>query len=189
MHLWAAAFALTSPDDPRTQADEIERRFWANAAMCGAAAPWPYSFDFEVRPVLVSPKYKNRLRRALMSIAADIDLKSLAARVGTVKDYAPGDWIFREGDAPDFMYVVLRGTVEIIVRNETLEAVGAGKALGILSLVDGERRSASARAREATQLAIIDQKEFRFMVEETPNFCWYVMHELAHRLRATNAVL
>jgi CRP-like cAMP-binding protein len=124
-----------------------------------------------------------------MSAVAEMDFKDFAANVGTIMDYAPGDMIFREGDEPNFMYLVLRGSVEIIVRGVVLEKIGPGKALGILSLLDGEIRSASARACEATQLALIDHKKFRYMMEEMPQFCWYVMGELAHRLRATNAAL
>jgi CRP/FNR family cyclic AMP-dependent transcriptional regulator len=124
-----------------------------------------------------------------MSVAADIDFVDFAATIGTIANYAPGDLIFRAGDAANFMYVVLRGSVEIVVKDEVLEKVGAGNALGILSLVDGKNRSADARACEITRLSLIDQKKFRYMVEEMPHFCWYVMDELAHRLRATNAAL
>jgi len=124
-----------------------------------------------------------------MSMAAEIDFKDFAATVGTIMDYAPGDVIFREGDEPNFMYLVLHGSVEIIVKGAVLEKIGPGKALGILSLLDGRNRSAGARACEATQLALIDHKKFRYMIEEMPQFCWYIMGELAHRLRATNAAL
>jgi CRP/FNR family transcriptional regulator, cyclic AMP receptor protein len=124
-----------------------------------------------------------------MSVATNIDFAAFAATIGTVADYAPGDMIFRTGDAADFMYVVLQGAVEIVVKNDVLEKVGAGKAIGILSLVDGKNRSADARASEITRLSLIDRKKFRYMVEEMPHFCWYVMDELAHRLRATNAAL
>ena len=124
-----------------------------------------------------------------MPITGDIDFKDFASTIGTVTAYALGEMIFRMDDAPDFLYVVLRGTVEISVKNEVLEKVSAGMALGILSLVDGKRRSADARACEATQLALIDQRKFRYMVEEMPNFCWYVMDKLAQGLRATNAAL
>jgi len=124
-----------------------------------------------------------------MSVAADIDFADFAATIGTVADYATGDLIFRVGDAANFMYVELHGSVEIIVKDDVLEKVGPGKALGILSLVDGSTRSADARACETTRLSLIDQKKFRYMVEEMPHFCWYVMNELAHRLRATNAAL
>ncbi len=124
-----------------------------------------------------------------MPPAADIDFVEFAATVGTVADHAPGDVIFRTGDAANFMYVVLQGAVEIVVKGEVLEKVGPGKAFGVLSLVDGKSRSADARASEPTRLSLIDQKKFRYMVEEIPHFCWYVMDELAHRLRATNAAL
>lgn len=124
-----------------------------------------------------------------MSVAADIDFVGFAATVGTVAEYAAGDMIFRAGDAANFMYIVLHGSVEIVVKDEVLEQVGPGKALGILSLVDEKNRSADARASETSRLSLIDQKQFRYMVEEMPHFCWYVMHELAHRLRATNAAL
>jgi CRP/FNR family cyclic AMP-dependent transcriptional regulator len=124
-----------------------------------------------------------------MSVATDIDFVDFAAAVGTIADYAPGDMVFRAGDAANFMYVVLLGTVEIAVKDEVLEKIGPGKALGILSLVDGRNRSADARVCEVARLALIDQKKFRYMVEEMPHFCWYVMNELAHRLRATNDAL
>jgi CRP-like cAMP-binding protein len=56
-------------------------------------------------------------------------------------------------------------------------------------LLDGQPRTITARATETSELALMDQKKFRYMVEEVPNFVWYVMTELAGRLRATNAAL
>lgn len=87
------------------------------------------------------------------------------------------------------MYVVLSGAVDIGTQNKRLERIGAGNALGILSLLDDLPRTVTARASGTTQLAVIDRKKFRFMIEEMPNFCWYVTGELAHRLRTTNAAL
>jgi CRP-like cAMP-binding protein len=124
-----------------------------------------------------------------MSMAAEIDFRAFANSIGTVLDYQNGDAIFREGDGPTFMYVVLRGRVDIIAQDKRLEQVGAGKALGILSLLDDQPRTVTARASGATQLAAIDRRKFRFMIEEMPHFCWYVMGELAHRLRTMNAAL
>ena len=122
-------------------------------------------------------------------MTAEIDFREFAGSVGTIMDYEDGDVIFREGDKPAFMYLVMRGGVEITVQNKELERIGPGKALGILSLLDGQPRTVTARAIGETQLAVIDRKKFRFMIEEMPQFCWYVMGELAHRLRTTNAAL
>jgi CRP/FNR family transcriptional regulator, cyclic AMP receptor protein len=124
-----------------------------------------------------------------MSMISEIDFREFAGSVGTIMDYADGDVIFREGDQPAFMYVVLRGAVDIMVQDRKLERIGAGKALGILSLLDDLPRTTTARASGETQLAVINRKKFRFMIEELPLFCWYVMGELAHRLRTTNAAL
>jgi CRP/FNR family cyclic AMP-dependent transcriptional regulator len=124
-----------------------------------------------------------------MSMTSGIDFREFAGSVGTIMDYEDGDAVFHEGDKPAFMYVVLRGAVDISAQNKRLEQIDAGRALGILSLLDDQPRTVTARASGVTQLAVIDRKKFRFMIEEMPQFCWYVMGELAHRLRTTNAAL
>lgn len=119
----------------------------------------------------------------------EIDFRVFAERVGTVVHYGAGDIIFRENDPSNVMYVVLRGSVEITSRDKVIDTIGAGKALGVIALLDNLPRTATARATVASELALIDRKTFRYMVDEIPNFGWYVMGELAHRLRTTNAAL
>ena len=36
---------------------------------------------------------------------------------------------------------------------------------------------------------MIDRRKFRFMIDEVPNFAWYVMQELVHRLRMVNEAI
>lgn len=117
------------------------------------------------------------------------DFRQFARSVGTVMTYRAGDIIFRENDPPRFMYVVLTGVVEIGSHHKIIEMVHEGHALGIISLLDNQPRTATARATEDCELALLDSRKFRYMVEEAPNFVWYVMAELAHRLRTTNAAL
>jgi CRP-like cAMP-binding protein len=50
-------------------------------------------------------------------------------------------------------------------------------------------RANTARAKEDCELALLDERTFRVMIEETPGFVWYVINEFAARLRATNALL
>lgn len=121
--------------------------------------------------------------------AAKNDFRPFARSIGTVMKYRKGDLIFREGDGPEHMYVVLSGAVEIASHGKVIETVQEGQALGIVSLLDGAARTATAQAVEDCELAVLERKKFRYMVEEAPNFVWYVMGELAHRLRTTNAAL
>jgi CRP/FNR family cyclic AMP-dependent transcriptional regulator len=117
------------------------------------------------------------------------DFRQFARSIGTVMSYKPGDILFRENDPPRYMYVVLSGSVQMTSHNKEIEVVHEGHALGIISLLDNQLRTATARAMEDCELALLDRKKFRYIVEEAPNFVWFVMGELARRLRMTNAAL
>ncbi len=118
-----------------------------------------------------------------------LDISGIARSLGTVMDLSAGDTLFREGDRPRCMYVLLDGQVAVRRRDLVIETVGPGQAIGILSLLDNEMRTVTAEARTACEVVAIDPRKFRFAVEEMPHFAWWVMGELAHRLRMTNAAL
>ncbi len=120
---------------------------------------------------------------------ANADYRHFARLAGVVVPYPAGARIFTEGDTPNHMYALLSGAVEVSAHGHVIEVIQPGDGLGVLSLLDGLPRSATAIATVESELALIDERRFRFMVEETPGFVWYVLNELAQRLRATNAAL
>src|SRR5579862_2728259 len=89
--------------------------------------------------------------------------------------YAAGDVIFHEGDAPDSMYFVAEGSVELTAAGRMLAAVEKDGIFGEMALIDAEPRSATATALTDCALHAIDQKQFTFMVQETPFFAIEVM--------------
>ena len=119
----------------------------------------------------------------------DIDFRSVADQMGTHVICPPGYTIFEKGAAADAMWIVLKGNIAIESDGKPIEVVGPDYAIGILSLIDGLPRSTTAQAQSNAELVRIDEHRFRFLVEEMPYFAWYVMRQLAQRLRATNAAL
>lgn len=117
------------------------------------------------------------------------DMRQISRSLGTVLNFDPGDHIFREGDSAHCMYVLLSGEVEVRRGDRIIETIGPGQALGILSLLDEENRTVTAEAVTACEVAAIDNRKFRFAVDEVPHFAWWIMGELAHRLRMTNAAI
>lgn len=103
------------------------------------------------------------------------------------KRVAAGDYVFKTGDAGDFMYVVIEGEVEILDGSTSLETIGPGSIFGELALIDDEPRSATVVAKTDARLVAVDRRKFEFMVTETPYFALAVMKVLADRLRRTNA--
>lgn len=101
------------------------------------------------------------------------------------KQYEDGQTIFSAGQPGDAMYVVLSGEVEVRQGDYTLARVGPGQPIGEMALIDDSPRSATAIARGSCELAVIDQKRFLYMVQETPQFALTVMRVLVERLRQT----
>jgi CRP-like cAMP-binding protein len=98
-------------------------------------------------------------------------------------DYEPGQTIFREGDQGDSMYVVLEGEVEIRVKDRVIDTTGPGGIVGEMALVDNRPRSASVLAKTACKLVPVNERQFNFMVQETPLFAITVMRMMCDRLR------
>jgi CRP/FNR family transcriptional regulator, cyclic AMP receptor protein len=99
---------------------------------------------------------------------------------------APGDYLFREGDKRDKMYVLLEGEMDIRLGDYVVENAKEGALIGEMALIDDSPRAANALARTACRLAPIDQRRFDFLVQQHPHFARHVMKELAARLRNMN---
>ncbi len=97
--------------------------------------------------------------------------------------YEPGQVIFREGDPGDSMYVILEGEIEIRVHEKAIDTSGAGQIIGEMALVDKSPRSATAVAKTACKVVPVNEKQFSFMVQETPHFAITVMRLMCDRLR------
>lgn len=69
---------------------------------------------------------------------------------------AAGDWIFRQADPGDYAFVIESGWVEVThgigESSEVLARIGPGELLGEMALIDGNPRSASARAATEVRL-------------------------------------
>ncbi|MCB1234724.1 MAG: cyclic nucleotide-binding domain-containing protein [Verrucomicrobiae bacterium] len=94
-----------------------------------------------------------------------------------------GQRIIDEGGKSDRMYVVLEGTVDIVVAGQTVESVGEGGVFGEMSLIDDQAASASAVVRGGAKLASIDERRFLFLVQQHPTFALNLMRVMSGRLR------
>ena len=117
------------------------------------------------------------------------DFRAIARAGGLTLTYRAGDFIFREGDPASCMYVVLKGSVEMATKDKAVATIPEGHPFGMISLIDKQPRANSARAKEDCELALLDERRFRVMVEETPEFVWYVINAFASRLRAAHALI
>ncbi len=104
-------------------------------------------------------------------------------RANEIRAYAPGDVIFAQGDDSSQMFGVVSGAVELRKDGEAVVSVEAGATFGEMGIISKAPRSLSAVATEPTEIAVIDERTFLFLVQETPMFALQVMQSLAARIR------
>jgi CRP/FNR family transcriptional regulator, cyclic AMP receptor protein len=100
--------------------------------------------------------------------------------------FKAGSVVFREGDEARELFVIKSGQVRIQIGNKTVTELGADSIFGEMALIDNEPRSATAIAVTDAELVPVSEKQFLFLVSQTPYFALKVMRVLAQRLRATN---
>ncbi len=99
---------------------------------------------------------------------------------------AEGTVLFREGGMAEFMYVLLEGTVDIVVGGTVIESAAGGTVLGEMAIIDGAPRSATAIARTPCRLASVTAEQFDALVQQKPELARFVMRVLSGRLRRMN---
>ena len=95
---------------------------------------------------------------------------------------APGDFLFREGDKRDKMYVLLEGEMDIRLGDYVFETAGAGALIGVIALIDDSPRPANAVAKTACRLAPVDQRRFHFFVQQHPHFPTHLVEKISVRV-------
>jgi CRP-like cAMP-binding protein len=128
---------------------------------------------------------------------ADSEMKVVSA-TAEIKTYQTGDEVFSAGDSAKYLYVVQRGSVQITVasdKGDTVEIVrlGAGSHFGEMSFLDGEVRSASARAMEATEVVAVDYDKLSAVMVDNQGIASHFYRQFAlflcGRLRQTTKEL
>ena len=102
---------------------------------------------------------------------------------------AAGETLFRAGDAADGMFVVLDGSLNVLVGEQIVENSRRGAILGEMALVDNTPRGATVVAVEPSRLAKVDARRFQRLIQQNPFFAMHVMKELVDRIRSMNQLL
>jgi CRP-like cAMP-binding protein/RsiW-degrading membrane proteinase PrsW (M82 family) len=157
-----------------------------------------HSFDlFMVASELahtISPEELERISGRLkkISIFKNVELTDLdnLSRSVTLRDYSHGEMLFDKGDTGDAMYMISRGFIDIFtVDSDGIESLlrtyQSGDVVGELALLDGQPRSARARANGPLKVMMLQQKHFSMFVQSRPKVILGVLQFLADRVRYT----
>jgi CRP-like cAMP-binding protein len=108
-----------------------------------------------------------------------------------IKQYNQGDYIFRENEKGEEMYILQEGVVELRKKvgqgEKCLKVVDTPKDFfGEMALVDESPRSASAVAVTDTTLVAVNQPAFENMILTNGKFALKIIKILSARIRNSN---
>lgn len=111
-------------------------------------------------------------------------------RLLQTRQFEPQRAVFWIGEAGDEFYIIERGNVVICYPDEngrevTLAVLGPGQFFGELSLLDGGRRTATARTQTDVQLLALPRNQFLEFVALHPSAAIHMMTVLGRRERET----
>ena len=137
----------------------------------------------------------NLLRR--MPIFEPVSSAALArlAAGGQHHLFRRGEVLMRQGDASLAMYVIVRGQVQVerthphILAPVELAVLGPGEVVGEMGLLDGEPRSATARALEDVDAMEIDRDALGTAMLDHPELAAALLHIVTQRMRSTDQLL
>jgi CRP-like cAMP-binding protein len=103
------------------------------------------------------------------------------------RTYADKEYIIRQGEVGDCMYVVQMGKVEV-VREEggaevRLAVLEEGDFFGEMALFEQDVRSATVRSLGESQVLTVDRKTLLGRVQEDPSLAFNILRTLSNRIR------
>jgi len=117
----------------------------------------------EIKFILGSSPPFNKLDSARLDGLVDIC---------EVKEYKNAETIYRQGDSPDCLYVLLAGRVslsaEIDHKDSPIEILKRGTCFGIISLLTDDPHSVTARSIETSSVIRVTRDKFRAFLKENP---------------------
>ena len=106
-----------------------------------------------------------------------------------VKRYVRGETLFREGDQPDGLHLIRRGSVSVSKKIEGKEAVlsyvSAGSYVGEMGLVQNTTRQATCTATVLTEVLLIPAEPFKRVLAENPRWKRALQDKISKRVRSS----
>jgi CRP-like cAMP-binding protein len=111
------------------------------------------------------------------------DLENLSRAV-EVAQFDDGEMIFDKGDDGDALYLIEAGAIAIYAvdhgrRENHLRTFGVGQVIGDFAVLDGEQRSARARAEGALSVLVLRREVFQMFIQSRPQVIRPNLHDAA----------
>lgn len=144
----------------------------------------------------MSPEKLQQLVEKLQAISFfqnvdAIELENLSRAI-TIRNFTHGQTLFEQGDEGDAMYLIDRGYIDIFLQGQEdspLRTFQQGDIVGELALLDGQTRSAGARANGPLRVMMLQRQHFLMFIQSRPKVILALLEFLSDKVRYTTHAL
>lgn len=116
------------------------------------------------------------------------DTLVMVSRSAMMRRIPRGQSVVHAGERSDFVYLVLTGSLKVVVSDEDgreviLTILGQGELFGEMGMFGEQPRSATVVAVMPSDLVMIAKNDFRTIMQGNFEVAWRIMANLAERLR------
>lgn len=135
---------------------------------------------------------KRAVRAYLAPMLPESELDELVTSGVEVRKFGGNEVLFKEGDAPDGLYLLRRGSVMVsrtlAGREVVLSYLSAGNYVGEMALLTDSPRSATVRAAVTTEAVVLDAAVFKRVLGRNPRWREEMEGRFLDRLRVNAAM-
>ena len=127
-----------------------------------------------IKPFPLVPLFRSVSKKGIRSIV----------QAATEVDVRENTVLVREGQTDRDLFVILRGTANVIRNGKRVRELVPGEFFGELALLHGAPRSATVTARTDMRLMVLGWREMSIVLEHEPTIAKQLLAAMAERVRA-----
>jgi hypothetical protein len=171
--------------------DGILQRVWYSVAREGQSFPYPHRevIRKEAAPpfLLSEDAIREHLRRIDILAPLGKDALELLARNVRLRVYGRGERIVRQGEEGRSLFIVLKGGLDVLLDGKKVGELSGGEFFGEMSLLSGEKRSATVVAAAEVRLLEVSKEALSPVISSYPSILTGLSESLVRRLEQNAA--
>lgn len=182
--------------------DEVRTLIWYQFQRDGITIPFPIVTlhrkpaepDAEQAAMARAERILPGLRASEIFAPLSPEALNQAAMGFKTAAYGAGEVLFHEGDAGSEFFLILSGRASVIAQvaggaETRLASLGPGDCFGEMSLLLDQKRGATVRLEEDSELVVVQREVFTGLVADHPEFLEYLTKLVEERTKGNKEVM
>lgn len=199
---YVAQFWIEDYAIDRLARDQVRTNLWYTFRRHSIEIPYPIQIQYErteepIRTERHIASAADHLAGVSLFQPLDAEARAALAKCADEQLFGSGEAIVRQDEDGDSMFVLMKGSARVVLEpsGQEVAVIPAGGCFGEMSMLTGDRRSATVRAMGDVEVLEISAKDFRELALANPGLLDHISTMMSDRrsgladARATAAVL